>query len=123
MQIRLAINRPGISDKKLFKPVIEIFMRGLPYAYRNMNSEGDTSLKIDISGNGGGIWYLQKSQKGWKLLDRLEKEPKAIIELSDDIFWKLVTDSIDNNTAAKQIKISGDEGLCAPLLNVKAVMR
>ena len=98
-------------------------MRGLHYAYRNMNSKEGTSLKIDISGNGGGIWYLQKTGERWNLVDQLKNEPNAVIELSDDIFWKLVTGSIDNNIAEKQCNISGDESLCAPFLNMKVVMR
>src|SRR3990172_6737966 len=34
MQIRLAVHKPGINTREFFYPVIDIFMRGLSYAYR-----------------------------------------------------------------------------------------
>ena len=35
-QIRLAVNRPGILTQELYHPVLDCFMRALPYTYREI---------------------------------------------------------------------------------------
>ena len=39
-QIRLAVGRPGIMTPELYHPVLECFMRALPFAYRDQTSGG-----------------------------------------------------------------------------------
>ena len=94
MQIRLAVKKPCIYTKKMFFPVLETFMLGIPHAYKNVKAKPKTGIKIEITGNVNGIWYLQNIKNEWRLVNKLEKHPQSIIKLSYDIAWRLFTDSI-----------------------------
>src|SRR3979490_2556418 len=48
-QIRLATNRPGIMTPDLYHPVLDCFLRGLPYVYRNVDVSEGTMLQLEIS--------------------------------------------------------------------------
>jgi hypothetical protein len=51
MQIRIALNKINIiNTRKLFYPVINTFMRGLPHAYRNVKAKNKTGIEINIKG-------------------------------------------------------------------------
>lgn len=121
MQIRLALGKPGINSRELMFPVIDTFMRGLPYAYRNVKKGG--TVKVKIIGEAGGVWYLTKDKGEWRLVDLLQDESVAEIRFSDDIAWKLFSDTISKKEAEGHINISGDRELALPVLDMRTVMR
>lgn len=123
MQIRLAVNKPGISSRKLFYPVIDCFMRGLPYAYRKVQADEDVGIEIEIEGKGGGNWFLEKGKDQWCLVKKLQNNPKTTIKISDEIAWQLFTDSISKDLAANYMKILGATELATPLMNMRTVLR
>ena len=59
-QIRLATGRPGIQTRELYHPVLDCFIRGLPYAYRHMDAPSGTNLLLEIAGECGGLWALSR---------------------------------------------------------------
>lgn len=123
MQIRLAVNKPGINSKELFHPVIDCFMRGLPHAYHKVNAEQDVGIEIEIKGEGGGVWFLEKMRDHWCLVKKLKISPKAKIEMTDQIAWQLFTDSISRDSAAKETKMFGIKALAEPILSMRTVLR
>src|SRR5215831_10341937 len=64
-QIRLATNRPGIMTPDLYHPVLDCFMRGLPFLYRGVDAPVGTLLLLEISGECGGQWFLSRELGGW----------------------------------------------------------
>ncbi|MFW9875874.1 MAG: maleylpyruvate isomerase N-terminal domain-containing protein [Candidatus Thorarchaeota archaeon] len=124
MQIRLAVNKVAvINSRKLFYPVIDIFMRGLPHAYRHVKAANNTEIEFEIKGNGGGTWFLENFNNKWRLAAKLKKKSDAKIVMSDDIAWRIFADSIDYNEAAKEVDIYGNKDLGVPILKMKCVMR
>lgn len=120
-QIRLAVDKPGISSKRLLFPVLDTFMRGCPYAYKNIQANG--AVKVEITGEACGVWYIENIDNQWMLVTKPVIIPATIIKLPDEIAWRLFTDSIDKKEAEKQIHISGNKNLARPLLDMTAVMR
>ena len=123
MQLRLAVEKPGIDSKELFYPAIETFMRGLSHVYKDIDADVGTGIKIIISGNGGGEWYSEKTKNQWELVKELISTPQTTIEMSDDTAWKLFTDSLDNNKAESQIQFIGNKKLGRQILKMKTVIR
>jgi hypothetical protein len=123
MQIRLAVNKPGIDSPKLFYPALDTFMRGLPYVYQQIKAEIGSGIEITITGAGGGQWYLEKTFKEWLLTKELSSKPLTKIEISDSIAWRIFTDSINFNVAKEKASIVGDEELGKQFFKLKAVMR
>jgi hypothetical protein len=124
MQIRLALNKINlINTRKLFYPVIDTFMRGLPHTYRNIKAKNKTGIEINIKGNANGTWFLENLNNQWQLTAKLKEKPKTKIRIKDDIAWRLFTDSLVTKKELKQIKISGNKNLGKPFLKMKCVMR
>ena len=49
-QIRLAVNKPGIMTHELYHPVLDCFLRALPFRYRNVSAKLGTLVKINVAG-------------------------------------------------------------------------
>lgn len=67
-QIRHATNRPGLMIPKLYHPVLDCFMRGLPFAYRRVGSPPGTMVRAEVSGECGGAWQIRRGPAGWVLV-------------------------------------------------------
>lgn len=66
-QIRLATGRPGIMTPELYRAVLDCFVRGLPFRYRDVEAPLGTTIRLEISGECGGQWQIRKNTSGWAL--------------------------------------------------------
>src|ERR1700761_5676199 len=87
-QIRLATNRPGIMFPALYHPVLDTFLRGLPYAYRDVDAAVNASVLVEISGDCGGRWCLVCSSAGWHFADVAPHELTARLVIPQEIAWR-----------------------------------
>jgi len=120
-QIRVAVNRPGISTRELYFPVLDTFMRGLPHTFRTVDACEGTIVEIEITGEAGGSWFLERSGAGWKLIDHADR-PEAKLQIDQELAWRVFTKGIDANAAAQQVQISGDRALALHVLSLVAVL-
>lgn len=120
-QIRDAVYKPGIMTTELYYPVLETFMFALPYTYQNVSSPPLTSLKITITGEGGGDWFLIKKDN-WELLKSSTENVHALITIDGKIAWKLFTKSWRKEQVIDHVKIEGDHSLAVKVLEMVAVM-
>jgi uncharacterized protein (TIGR03083 family) len=121
-QIRDAVSKPGIMDRDLFYPCIDTFMCGLPHCYRNTNATSGTTVKITVTTNSGGDWYLIKGDTAWMLSKKEQGTVAASVILDPDTAWKLFTKGLKPDVAAERVKLSGDIELAGVLLTMVAVM-
>ncbi|HVH71977.1 MAG TPA: maleylpyruvate isomerase N-terminal domain-containing protein, partial [Candidatus Dormibacteraeota bacterium] len=69
-QIRLAVDRPGnacsaIMTRELYYPVLDCFMRALPFTYRRVSAAPGAAIRITVSGKCGGRWHLYREENRW----------------------------------------------------------
>lgn len=121
-QIRDAVGKQGIMDRELFYPSIDTFMCGLPHTYRNTTAPADTIIKVTITTNAGGDWFLISNGNGWELNKEASETPSATVILDPDTAWKLFTKGLTPDAAAKQVKLNGDIELARVVLTMVAVM-
>jgi uncharacterized protein (TIGR03083 family) len=121
-QIRLATNRPGIMTPELYHPVLDCFARGLPHAYRDAHAPDGTVVRIEISGECGGQWYLLRDGLHWKCAKTATAAAAASATIPQDLAWQLFTKGIDRNSARSQIRLEGDTSLGEPVLNFTAIV-
>lgn len=121
-QIRLATVRPGIMTPELYHPVLDCFMRGLPYSYRHVDAPAGTSILLDISGKCGGTWALSKEADGWGFVGGCPKEIACRVTLPEAIAWRLFTKGIAADLARPQVEIEGNEALVAGILGLTAIV-
>jgi uncharacterized protein (TIGR03083 family) len=121
-QIRLATGRPGIMDRSLCYPVLDTFLRGLPYTFRDVAASAGDALLIEVSGDCGGLWCLIKSQDRWMFCKDLPSSVKATVIIPQSIAWRIFTKGIDRETARSQVTMSGDKGLATHVLQLVAIV-
>jgi hypothetical protein len=120
-QIRVAVDRPGISGRDLYFPVLDTFMRGLPHAFRDVRASEGALLQIEITGAAGGSWFLQRDNSAWNLVESGEK-PDAVLRIDQELAWRLFTRAVDPQHAAQQVAVTGDRSLALHALSLVAVL-
>jgi len=118
-QIRDAARRPPLYDLRYFKPVIDTFLRVLPYAYRNAAAADGTRVLIDVRDvtwgsivRGCGNWSLDADSNG----------ADTTVSMSGDTAWRLFTKGLARDEARRQSEIRGDAALAEPLFSTIAIV-
>lgn len=121
-QIRLAVGKPGIMERELYFPVLDAFLRALPHAYRSVEAQNGALLEVEIGGEAGGSWFLERRDGNWRLGRDAERKPDAKVVIGQDIAWRLFTKGISRDEARREMRFAGDEALGRGVLDVLAVM-
>ncbi|MDE3250609.1 MAG: maleylpyruvate isomerase family mycothiol-dependent enzyme [Bacteroidota bacterium] len=120
-QIRDATGKPGILNQRFGRPALEIFLRAVPFTYRNVDAENGTELKIAITGDAGfDSWLIKNNQ--WELTDNYAGNTSASIRMPDATAWKLLTKSWREKDARSSSVMEGDATLIHPFFSVVAVV-
>lgn len=120
-QIRDAVDRPGIMVPDLYHPVLDCFMRSLPYAYREIPGEPGTCLEIRVTGDCGGSWFLCR-EDSWELSVSAHGQKISEIEIPQAIAWRIFTKCITRDDAERRIKVAGEEALARHVLRALAIV-
>jgi hypothetical protein len=121
-QIRLAVNRPGIMTREFYHPVLDCFMRALPFTYRNVPATSGTTVRITVSGECGGTWNLHRGDAGWALTEHEQDRPAAETTIPQEIAWRIFTKGIALESVQFQVKITGDTALALPVLGMVSIV-
>ncbi|HEY6944187.1 MAG TPA: maleylpyruvate isomerase family mycothiol-dependent enzyme [Candidatus Acidoferrum sp.] len=126
-QIRLAVDRPGnarqsLLTRELYYPVLDCFMRALPFTYRSVSAAPGTAVRVTVSGDCGGSWHLHKEETGWRLMGEERGQAAAEIIIPQEIAWRIFTKGIERSSALSHVKITGDRGLALPVLGMVSIV-
>ena len=121
-QIRVATNRPGIMTRELYYPVLDCFMRALPFKYRDQPGEPGTHLRFNVSGESCGSWYLFREGDRWMQVESPQGRLASETTIPQEIAWRLFTKGIDRNAAAGQVTVTGDGDLGSYVLSMVAII-
>jgi uncharacterized protein (TIGR03083 family) len=121
-QIRLAVNRFGIMTPELYHPVLDCFMRVLPYTYKNLKADAGTVVRFEVSGDCGGCWFLLRESEAWTLWRERPETSAASITIPQEIAWRLFTKGIDRNAVRSYLIMGGDALLAEHFLNAIAIV-
>lgn len=123
-QVRDAVGRPGAGTERLTTPVIDTFVRAVPFALRNTFAASGTCLEIQVTGPGRGTWTVLRRSAIWTV-DRgaPARRADALIRLSSDCLWRVATRGITVRDARTRTTISGEQALGTAALNLVAVIR
>jgi hypothetical protein len=112
-QIRDAAGRRPLYETFL-APVIDTFMRALPFTYRGVAAPEGTAVVVCVD---DAVWSLVRHD-AWTLYADEASAPAARITLTGDAAWRLFTrQKIDPRAT-----IVGDERYAAPLLAMTAIV-
>jgi uncharacterized protein (TIGR03083 family) len=121
-QIRLAVNKPGIMTRELYFPVLDCFLRALPFAYRHISAKPGTCAQFLISGECGGDWYLYHGEKSWQLIAAPFGEITSVTIIPQEIAWRIFTKGIDRQSALAQVRVTGDAKMGLHILEMISIV-
>jgi uncharacterized protein (TIGR03083 family) len=121
-QIREAVGAPGLNSREWLNPALDIFVRALPFTYREVEAEAGTSVQLDIRGNAGGLWTLARGAGGWSLFAGSDPGAAARVILDQETAWKLFSKGLSPDRAKRDIRIEGDPRLGTPVLGSLAII-
>ena len=121
-QIRDAVGRPGLKQRRFLAPVLDTFVRALPYTFRDVPAADGTTVRLSISGESGGEWFLVREAQQWNLYLDAGAAAAATVVLDQDDAWRLFTKGLSPGEARRRAKISGDASLASKLFETLSVI-
>lgn len=121
-QIRMAVGAEALADPRFLSAVIDVAMRGLPHAFRDVTAEPGQTLVIDISGASGSQWTLSRTERRWTLLRGEPSSATTRIRLNDDTAWKILFNAMSDSDAVPAVQIDGQKELGRAFLKARSVI-
>jgi uncharacterized protein (TIGR03083 family) len=121
-QIRLAANKPGIMTREFYYPVLDCFLRALPYSYRNVQAPDGTLLQFNVSGESVESWYLIKTDSNWALIAYPKGKITSETTIPQEIAWRIFTKGISRGEAEAQVRVDGNAKLGLHILNMTSIV-
>ncbi len=121
-QIREATGRPELTSRELLRPVLDTFLRALPFTYRDVEAAAGVEVSVAIEGEAGDVWTLRREAEGWKLFEGEGERPGARVRLDQGTAWRLFSTRRRKPELVGSVEIVGDRALGEPLLGMVSVM-
>lgn len=125
-QIFEATGRPSmITERQLFHPCLDTFMRALPFTFRNVEEDVGTAVAVIVTGEAGGTWYVERHGNGWTQVEQPTGKIQSTVTMDQMTAWRLVTKRRSRRQVEEQfpdISIDGDKQLGSHLLDMVSMM-
>ncbi|MEA2490681.1 MAG: hypothetical protein QOH21_2473 [Acidobacteriota bacterium] len=118
-QIRDAVGRAPLYDPVYFVPIIDTFVRALPFAYRQVDAPSGTSIALHVPE--AGAWLLVREGTEWTLYAE-EGPATTTITLPGDAAWRLFTKGLTAAQATARATIEGDAAHAEALLRMVCIV-
>lgn len=119
-QICDATGRAGLSDARYLEPVLDTFMRALPYTLRDVPASEGTGLQVVVTGFGA--WACVRGSERWILRRERHTDAAASVEMSADTAWRLCTRGITPDQARERAVTEGDRRLADAALRMVSII-
>ena len=120
--IRQALSMPILEAREFLFPVLDIFLRALPYTYRNILAPNGTTLVLHITGDAGGDWSLRRESAAWALFSGSAAAPDAQVTMDQDLAWRVFTKDVAPQSARSRIQITGNTQLGEQIVTMVSIM-
>jgi len=121
-QIRDAVGKPGLKEQRYFAPVLDAFVRALPWTYRSVAAADGTVVQLTISSEAGGAWCLQRERGTWKLYTGMAEKPSASVTLDAEDAWRLFTKGRSKEEVRPRAHLDGDARLAEQALEMISII-
>jgi len=138
-QIRDATGRPGLYERRLFEPVLDTFVRGLPHEFRDVSATDGTAVRLGVTGAVEKEWILECRERKWELFadDRSEErqgahtvgaaelgpyDVRAEVRIEAENAWKIFARGIRGEDAVRCAEIRGARVLGLKVIEMVSVI-
>jgi uncharacterized protein (TIGR03083 family) len=120
--IRDAVDLPGLKEPRFFAPILDAFVRAMPYTYREVPASEGTCATLQISGDAGGEWTIRREGVSWILYVGIQQPPDAHVTIDQDDAWRLFTKGIDPAQVRARASLAGDENLGGKVFQMVSII-
>jgi len=121
-QIREGAGVPLLAESRLFAPVLAALVLGVPHTFRDAKADEGTHVRLRITGEAGGEWSLVRSDGRWALVQPLDADVNATVEIGQDAAWRLFTKGLTPQEAKGRATIEGDGRLADQVLRTVSII-
>lgn len=122
-QVRAALGLElPLYKRELYHPFLQVCMYALPHQYRHVAAEESDFIKFSVLGEGGGDWFLCRSNSAWELVDFFPGAPTCSITIEEEWAWRIFMNAATAAEAEKHVIITGNTELGLPIFDIRAVM-
>ncbi len=122
-QIREAVGADSLVHREILHPVLDTFVRAVPFACLDVAADAGTVARLDIDGDAGGVWSVIRSEDGWALHEGADEQaPDAQVRMDQDVAWRFFSTRKRKPELLPSIDTEGDPALCAAILETTSVM-
>src|SRR5207245_7110413 len=82
LQIRRAVDRPGLVETRYVVPAVAVAVRGFPQGLAILPADEDTTITVSLSDNAA--WTVRREAGVWTLLDGAAADPTVRLPLDLD---------------------------------------
>jgi uncharacterized protein (TIGR03083 family) len=121
-QIRDAVGRPGLTERRYLAPVLATFVHALPHALRGQAAPDSTRVRLRITGEAGGVWQAVRTAERWRLSKDQAGSTVATVTVDQDTAWRLVTRAMSPEEAERCASLEGDADLGRAVLRMVSII-
>lgn len=121
-QIRVAVGKPEIMTREFYFPVLDCFLRALPFTYRDVPAKAGALVQFNISGDCGGSWFLFREGGKWMLVASPGGDKISETTIPQEIAWRIFTKGIPREEARAQVLVTGDQEVGLHILKMISVV-
>lgn len=122
MQLRAAVGAPLLLARRWMYPLLDVSLRALPHAYRDVRAGDGTAITVRIADESASAWSLRRESGSWRLYRGEATDPAARITLDPDVAWRVLYNSLGSAEAEQRALIDGDASLANPFFAIRSVM-
>lgn len=120
--IREAVQQPGLTEAMFLTPVLDTFVRALPWTFRSVEAPENTTVQLIVVGDVGKIWFLTRKEARWSLFTETSFAPVATVIMDQETAWRLFTKGIAREKALEKASVQGNEELAAHVFDAVAII-
>lgn len=120
--IREAVQQPGLTEATFLRPVLETFVRALPWTFREVSAAEGTAVALQVTGDAGNQWLLVRQEQKWSLFTEHASAPITVVTMKQETAWRLFTRGMAKEQAMKDASIEGDKTLAEVLFETVAII-
>lgn len=121
-QIRDAVGAPALTGRKWLHPVLELSIRALGRAFKDLPADDGTAVVFHVDGDAGSVWSVVTLEGKWSVFRGEAPRAAARARCDGETAWRLFFNALSGAQARQRIKTEGEARLIERLLSVRGVM-
>ena len=120
-QIRLATDRPTLTDTQLARLVLDTMMRALPSTFRGVDAPAGTEVHVVAGEPVDRHWVVASDGEEWAMVKR-GRSPAAVVRADPEVMWRRAVRMIGRGEAISHSHLEGDMLLAERVFDLRGAL-